>query len=279
MSNYKQPIQIRIDDPICSVTAIGNSVIGVLFDKPGSEIRTAIRKRISTIDDRVKECSGVIGSVQGFLKTKEDQIKELESLRTAREDEKKAVLRPLERDIEKICNQIREKNFFHNAETEKRVAERAAAFDDRFEDYKNVFKEIDTFLEQEHNENVIYAMSFHGAGGPCGLDGLQGWEGVQGAQGSQGSQGSWGKASKEDAEGIVREITSDEEKALARLQTLKGVVLTYTGRVNHINAMILRLEEEKRRLSLIERNLDDKRSYKLDLNKLSAFGFEDVETV
>jgi hypothetical protein len=276
MSNYKQPIQIRIDDPICSVTAIGNSVIGVLFDKPGSEIRTAIRKRISTIDDRVKECSGVIGSVQGFLKTKEDQIKELESLRTAREDEKKAVLRPLERDIEKICNQIREKNFFHNAETEKRVAERAAAFDDRFEDYKNVFKEIDTFLEQEHNENVIYAMSFHGSGGPCGLDGLQGWEGVQGAQGSQGS---WGKASKEDAEGIVREITSDEEKALARLQTLKGVVLTYTGRVNHINAMILRLEEEKRRLSLIERNLDDKRSYKLDLNKLSAFGFEDVETV
>lgn len=279
MSNYKQPIQIRIDDPICSVTAIGNSVIGVLFDKPGSEIRTAIRKRISTIDDRVKECSGVIGSVQGFLKTKEDQIKELESLRTAREDEKKAVLRPLERDIEKICNQIREKNFFHNAETEKRVAERAAAFDDRFEDYKNVFKEIDTFLEQEHNENVIYAMSFHGSGGPCGLDGLQGWEGVQGAQGFQGSQGSWGKASKEDAEGIVREITSDEEKALARLQTLKGVVLTYTGRVNHINAMILRLEEEKRRLSLIERNLDDKRSYKLDLNKLSAFGFEDVETV
>jgi hypothetical protein len=279
MSNYKQPIQIRIDDPICSVTAIGNSVIGVLFDKPGSEIRTAIRKRIYTIDDRVKECKGVIGSVQGFLKTKEDQIKELESLRTAREDEKKAVLRPLERDIEKICNQIREKNFFHNAETEKRVAERAAAFDDRFEDYKNVFKEIDTFLEQEHNENVIYAMSFHGSGGPCGLDGLQGWEGVQGAQGFQGSQGSWGKASKEDAEGIVREITSDEEKALARLQTLKGVVLTYTGRVNHINAMILRLEEEKRRLSLIERNLDDKRSYKLDLNKLSAFGFEDVETV
>ena len=276
MSNYKQPIQIRIDDPICSVTAIGNSVIGVLFDKPGSEIRTAIRKRISTIDSRVKECSGVIGSVQGFLKTKEDQIKELELLRTAREDEKKAVLRPLERDIEQLCNQIREKNFFHNAETEKRVAERAAAFDDRFEDYKDVFKEIDTFLEQEHNENVIYAMSFHGAGGPCNWDGPNG---CQGAQGFQGSQGSWGKASKEDAEGIVREITSDEEKALARLQTLKSVVLTYTSRVNHINAMILRLEEEKRRLSLIERNLDDKRSYKLDLNKLSAFGFEDVEAV
>jgi len=43
--------------------------------------------------------------------------------------------------------------------------------------------------------------------------------------------------------------------------------------------MILQLEEEKRRLSLIARNLDEKRSYKLDLNKLSAFGFEDVETV
>ena len=40
---------------------------------------------------------------------------------------------------------------------------------------------------------------------------------------------------------------------------------------------LLKLEEEKRRLDLISRNIESDRIYKLDLNKLSAFGFEDIE--
>jgi hypothetical protein len=270
MSDYKRPIQIRIDDPICSVTAVGGSVIGVLFDKTGLEIRTAIGKRLTIIDNRVSECKGIIGSVKDFLKTKEDQIKELETLRTEREDVKKAILRPMEREIEQICNRICAENFSHNMETEKQVAERAAAFDDRFEEYRGTFKEIDKFLDEVHKEETLYCMGWHGS---SGSQGCQGWGG------SQGSQGSYESTGKQDAERIVRQITAVEEKALARLNTLKSVVQTYTARVNQINAMILQLEEEKRRLSLIARNLDEKRSYKLDLNKLSAFGFEDVETI
>jgi hypothetical protein len=275
MSDYKRPIQIRIDDPICSVTAVGGSVIGVLFDKTGLEIRTAIGKRLTIIDSRVSECKGIIGSVKDFLKTKEDQIKELETLRTEREDVKKAILRPMEREIEQICNRICAENFSHNMETEKQIAERAAAFDDRFEEYRGTFKEIDKFLNEVHEEETIYLMGWNGSRGPCGPEGLWGIQGNQGFQGSQGYQ----TTGKQDAERIVRQITAVEEKALARLNTLKSVVRTYTARVNQINAMILQLEEEKRRLSLIARNLDEKRSYKLDLNKLSAFGFEDVETI
>jgi len=273
MSDYKRPIQIRTDDPICSVTAVGGSVIGVLFDKTGLEIRTAIGKRLTIIDNRVSECKGITGSVKDFLKTKEDQIKELETLRTEREDVKKAILRPMEREIEQICNRICAENFSHNTETEKQIAERAAAFDDRFEEYRGTFKGIDKFLDEVHEEETIYLMGWNGARGPCGSEGLWGF------QGRQGSQGLYESTGKQDAERIVRQITAVEEKALARLNTLKSVVRTYTARVNQINAMILQLEEEKRRLSLIARNLDEKRSYKLDLNKLSAFGFEDVETI
>ena len=35
--------------------------------------------------------------------------------------------------------------------------------------------------------------------------------------------------------------------------------------------------DERHRLELIFRNVDGERSYKLDMNKLSAFGFEDLE--
>jgi hypothetical protein len=45
--------------------------------------------------------------------------------------------------------------------------------------------------------------------------------------------------------------------------------------VNRIVILIEQLKEEKRRLVLIEQGLDEKRPYKLDLNKLSAFGFEE----
>ena len=39
------------------------------------------------------------------------------------------------------------------------------------------------------------------------------------------------------------------------------------------------LLRERRNLVLISGNLDPERKYKLDINKLSAFGFEDIEVV
>ena len=75
----------------------------------------------------------------------------------------------------------------------------------------------------------------------------------------------------------LKSLSKKEDKALARLNTLKGMVTDYMMKVQSIQSEIKGLKEEKRRLTLIQRHIIDERFYKLDLNKLSAFGFEAVE--
>ena len=38
MSEYREPIAIAEDDPICSASALNGTVIGILFEKTGKEI-------------------------------------------------------------------------------------------------------------------------------------------------------------------------------------------------------------------------------------------------
>jgi hypothetical protein len=265
MSQYKKPIQIRLDDPICSVTSIAGCVVGVLFEKKGSEIKEAIQKRVFSIDGKLSECETMVGSVQEFLKDKERQVKELEELHTAREDEKEAKLHPMEREIKEVCHRMNLVSFEHNAETEKLMAQKATSFVDRFNDYKDKLKKVDEFLEAVHDEERAARLSNSGLHGP------QGYQGSYGAQGCQGAVPE--KYRPDDAVAI----TEEEDRALSQLGTLKSVVQTYIYRVMKVTDLVAELKEEKRRLLLIERNLDSKRMYKLDLNKLSAFGFEDVE--
>jgi hypothetical protein len=247
--------------------------VGILFEKQGSEIKKAVESRIATIDGRIGECQGVIGSVRDFLKTKEEQIKELEELHEDREDEKKAVLRPMERQIEEIEERMREEGYKHNLTTEKLMAERALKFDDRFGEYKDTFKKVDDFLQEVHHEEQVRELWFSAAGSRRGPAGPQGFEGNQGFQGTTATGG----GGKILSPGVyATSVSSDEDNALARLHTLKSVVRTYVQRVDRIHAMIGQLEEEKRRLQLIARNVVFDRTYKLDINKLSAFGFEDV---
>jgi hypothetical protein len=263
MSQYKKAIQIRLDDPICSVSALEGTVIGILFEKKGAEIKEAIGKRVVTIDGKVAECERMVGPVQEFLKDKERQVEELEELHATRKDEKKAKLRPMEREIEEVCHRMTLMVFDHNTETEKLMAQRALSFVDRFNDHKDALKRVDDFLEEVHDEERI-----RGAMGNCG------WQGIQGLQGPQGVVGT---RSPKDPLKSIPVITEEEDRALSQLNTLHSMVTTYIWRVKKITDLIAELKEEKRRLLLIERNLDPGRVYKLDLNKLSAFGFEDVE--
>jgi len=265
MSQYKKAIQIRLDDPICSVSAIEGTVIGILFERKGKEIKEAIQKRVVSIDGKVSECEAMVGSVQVFLKDKERQVKELEELHTARADEREAKLRPMEREIKEVCHRMNRVSFEHNTETEKLMAQKATSFVDRFNDYKDRLKKVDEFLEEVHNEERAALLSNTGA---------QGCMGSQGACGYQGWQGAVPEKYRPD-DAIT--ITEEEDRALSQLSTLRNVVQVYVWRVRKITDLVAELKEEKRRLLLIERNLDAGRVYKLDLNKLSAFGFEDVE--
>lgn len=272
MSEYREPIQIRPDDPICSVSALNGTVIGILFDKNGREIKKAIAERIKAIDVKIGNYEGTIREVEDFIKYKKNQVKELETLYTDRADEKKAKARPFERQIEDIQKQIQDLVFGFDKETEKKVADRAMKIEKGFEEIQGKFKEIDKLIESERFEKRMSK-----ALRPRSFDEVE----------EEPERRIYSTTTTDDLNDLrsgtpsfltsaASQLTGEENKALARLNTLKALIQDYEKKIYSIIRKIDELKEEKRRLDLISRNIQDDRIYKLDLNKLSAFGFENV---
>jgi hypothetical protein len=313
MSEYREPIAISENDPICSATALNGTVIGILFEKTGEEIRNALQVRVGTIDEKVKGLRTLIDETDAFLLKKQEEIEKLDQFWQERGDEKQALLKPFHRERDAINKQrgkeidlIREKQTEElntvkhkrdaaesdfDKKTDKMVAEKAVNFEEDFQKFEASFEQIDDLLKdaarQASRTMMLRSVHPQGMTGPLGP---QGDVGCQGAQGNQGwrDDGSEISSTQDSAtylthivqdEVDVPEFSEKEEKALARLHTLRSLVAEYTRKIEKIRGMINTLLEEKRRLALISRHLIDERKYKLDLNKLSAFGFEDIEMV
>jgi hypothetical protein len=87
----------------------------------------------------------------------------------------------------------------------------------------------------------------------------------------------WNPKSRADSYGDELKLTKEENDALSRLSTLRSLVMEYGRKIFKIKERIKFLESEKRRLVLIVKHIQSERMYKLDMNKLSALGFEDME--
>jgi len=276
MSEYKDPIQITANDPICSVSALNGTVIGILFEKKGSDIQMAIEKRVKLIDSKTEEYEAVIKDADQFLRKKEKEIEELDEVYRARSDKKRSEMKPFERELEDIKKKMDHSVFVFDKETEKTVAQKAVGFEEGFEKFEKTFDEIDNLLDMEKRKSAIILKSMGNTG--IGTTGSRGSLGIQRDMGSPGDTGSEGIYTITSGVSINNNA-SNEDKALARLNTLREIVREYTGKIQRIMAKINELKEEKRRLSLISQHVSKDREYKLDLNKLSAFGFEDIEVV
>jgi len=276
MSEYKAPIRISNDDPVCSATALQGTVIGILFEKTGDEIKKAIDKSAVTIDGEIEKHQKTINEAKGFLETKTKELKVIDEVYEERKNHKKAKLQPFYRKIDELKCQITNTGREVDLETDKIVAERACKFQDKFEDYKPILMRLDEFLKNLNYSTSSSSSSSASSESPWFAPAGSGPEGVQGCQGSIG--GTMAPGVYYSTTGEACEISEDEENALARLNTLRRIVAHYTSAVNQIKRAIECLKEERRRLILIKKHIGD-RTYKLDLNKLSAFGFEDVEIV
>lgn len=174
-------------------------------------------------------------------------------------------------------------SFDFGEETRKALGKKAVVFDDGFDEFQGEFIKLDEFLEQE--KDVV-----QGVQGPIGYNGVAGATGIQGATGLGGCSGELNRAAsyygsydgynvpkrsryKEDE----KHEETVEDKAIARIYTLRSTLEKYMRRVEELRKAVRILKEEKRRLRLISRNVGSDRTYKLDINKLSAFGFENIE--
>lgn len=259
---YQKPIQIEANDPICSASGLQGTVIGILFEKKGSEIQTAIGEHTKVIDKEISKYDKITGEVKDFLKKKEEEIKKIEKIYTDRKDKKEAKAKPHERQMQEIQKQWSDEVFIFDKETEKNVAKEAVDFEKGFEQYEEIFEDIDKIIEEEQQEGVSRSL-------------LRTKSALLSSAGNTAYNNVCEDGSITFA-GSALAISETEDKALARLNTLKSLVREYAEKVRRILGKVDNLKEEQRRLNLICKNIEADSKYKLDLNKLSAFGFENV---
>lgn len=275
MSEYTPQIQVSADDPVCSTSSLEGTIIGILFDKKGREIKESISVRLGLIDKKVTEYKSMAEKTEIFIEEKGRILKSLDMLYQARCDEKKAFLLPYKRELEAIVKNAEDKVFSFDKDTYKQLGEQAVIFEGGFESFKKNFDELDEFLKKE--EDIIReATSMYvdpgvmtGAQGPSGLIGATGVQGITGTTGNLGV----GLTSPEE---ILELMSTEQDKAIAKLETLRSLLRKNMTKLENLKKGIKKLENEKRRLVLIMNHIDEERVYKLDLNKLSAFGFEDA---
>jgi predicted RNase H-like nuclease (RuvC/YqgF family) len=298
-SNFKEPLmkeykpQLRVSaDDLCSATTLGSTVIGILFEKKGTEVKQAISARLKLIDEKITQYQTVTTKIEDFIEKKRKVLKELDLFYQGKCDDREALIAPFKRQMEEIWKKCNNTVFDFNKKTYKDLSKRAVTFEDGFEQFKSNFDDLDEFLKKE--ETVVSEIK--GVAGLLGPTGATGYYGVQGATGLCGinkkfyapslSTDFLNKPGKDSIRGIgygdrvnevEEEITDDEDSAMSKMETLRKLLQKYVDRVGSLKHCIERLRQEKRSLTLILKNVDDTREYKLDLNKLSAFGFEDLE--
>ena len=133
MEEYLQPIVIASDDPICCASSLQGTVIGILFDKSGAEIKEAIDKRVGIAQAKIADYEKLIEGSKDFIEQKEKEAEALDKIYNNRDDEKKSKLRPYQKNITEIQEQMREMLHEFNKETDKEVGAQAVIFEKDFD--------------------------------------------------------------------------------------------------------------------------------------------------
>ena len=268
MKEYTPQLRVSENDPACVASSLGDTIIGILFEKKGIEIKTAIAVRLDFITKKNLEYYSIVKKIEDFIDQKSSILKTLDLFYQERCDERTASLRPIQRQIQDLEKKCDDEAYKFDRQTHKKLSEKAVKFEEGFDYFKVNFDELDEFLQKEKiEEKLIDAKKIN--------KGISGYSGISGCSGYSGSRGIVDENGEEHE--LYEPITKEEEKALARIQTLRTLLQKYKEKVAMIKLAIKLLEEEQRKLNLIKRHVDDSRVYKLDLNKLSAFGFEDLE--
>jgi hypothetical protein len=271
MSEYKPHLRNSADD-FFAASSLGNTVIGVLFDKTGLEIKSAITTRLDSIASKITDYSSISSKIEKFIDDKKEVLKEYDIFYQTRIDEREALLIPYRRNIEEIIKKCKDSTYAFDRDSYKQMSHKAVIFEKGFDQAEVNFKEVDEFLKSE--EDIVKAVMEASRG--SGYSGMSGYSGISGKSGYSGTGGTSGE--KEDLEDAVHNYSPTiEDEAFSKMWTMRSLLNKYMDKLEMIKGVINKLKLEQRRLALVMKNIVDDRSYKLDLIKLSAFGFEDIQ--
>jgi len=282
--SYEKPLSVYSDDPVCSATTLGNTVVGILFDKTGAQIRQALEARIAAVREEEEKYRGLAEPLRKLLKKKEEEIVAAET-----REKERARLRTsaLEADRDKLAAAREKREEILRAE-DKKVDKAAKALD----------RAAEKFDEETTAELELFEKSFREGWGEIeeGCEAIRSFESEKRweqpeektrtcsssmSSCSKGASSGRGESreslSSADYNSGVRSRTSEGEKLLSVSGRLREIYSRHLTLFEKAKARADELRNERRKLELISRNVDDERAYKLDMNKLSAFGFESIE--
>jgi hypothetical protein len=266
---YQKPISISSNDPICSATSLEGTVIGILFDKSGQEIKDAVSLRVQAIDREIARQEELVIPIRDFLKEREGLIIDIEQLEVKRERERCEVQKPFQGEIEKFQTKISEVYREMGKKTDKIDEKTCALLDQQeaifFSGWKELGEDFREILEDETDEK--YDLPQHRKSNSSNSHSSMSV--YYGSQGPKGPTGPTGCASGiACGYGVFPTIRISYK--------LKAEIVKYSLYFEKIKRRIEELVTEKRRLEMIVRNIDSDRKFKLNLTQLSAFGFEDI---
>ncbi len=269
---YMPQICIDTKDPVNSVLNVGGTVIGILFEKSGCDISKAINNRVELIDKKIEQYLLIFNKIELFIKNKNKESEEISVSLQERRDKKKAILLPIQEKIAEIVKNANTQLYKFDKESFIMIKKEALAFMTDFYQVKAIFKDLDNLLLLE--KKIIKKSHSYGNSGSQGPRGDKGSEGYVKPGVFVGQ-----KISMDDMESDhgLKMHTDMETEAYAKLDTLQNTLSDYTDKLETLKYGINKLREEERRLKLISNNINDTRDYKLNLNMLSAFGFDDYE--
>jgi hypothetical protein len=291
---YKKPITIQSNDPVCSATSLGNNVIGILFDKTGEAIRRALEARIKAIKAEEQTYAGLAEPLREFLKDKEAEIAEAEAYEKERlhqrtkalekdrakvSEAEKAMRKILEKEQEKLdaaTEKLAKSAESFDEETETELEAREAGFREGWDQIKEHLETVKSFEAERRWSEIAEACKIQE---PCSSSMSSCSYSASSKSGDALSRSNWQNCDGDYDSGIrsSRDSRESGEVKLAVSHRLRDRHRRYMTVFDDIKAKLEQLREERRKLELIFRNVDPERSYKLDMNKLSAFGFEDLE--
>ena len=250
--------------------SLEGTVVGILFKKTGEEIKEAINNKIEDLSEDIEEYQATIEDVDAFLEQKETELEGLDELYQDRRDEKEGEARPFRRQVDDIHKAWADKEFIFNRETESLVGKIAVKLEKGFDKFEKRFDELDE-LYQDVNVGITSELSMRSS--TSVMPGVFTNAVDSGFMSTADNAVSIQSTSNFQKIGSKTLLPSKQDKALARINTLRSQVNSYRSKVTLIKNRIITLETEVNELDLIQCHLNDKDNYTLDLTRLTSLGF------
>ena len=253
-----------------TAVAIGSTVVGILFDKKGTEIRDAAKARLKSIDLESDRLRGLLDPLLVFIAEKEAFLGEVQSYEVGCRNSK---TEELEGPREKVARA--QKAFAAAADAiDKGISEALKPYEEKFQEGWGKFNEAESVLSGAIRAEKLVIPDAR-------------TDRPQNAQRAGGTRTSTPTSTPTCTATCTHTPTGTSTPDYAPdyshewIPTVSGEmqarISRHKGLAQQVAERLRSLDEERRVLYLVSYNIDPKRAYKMTLEQLSSFGFEDLE--